>query len=139
MAICVRCGRELSSFSTGELSPLCRDCRAHAAEIVPSNEISTSPPPVRTSQPFSLTQIIVGINVAIFVAMALSGVSPLAPTVQQLVKWGANFALCPWDHSPGESWRRTTFISGSSTFFSICGACGIWADWRSEFSIPGLT
>ena len=76
MATCVRCGRELSSFSTAELSPLCRDCRAHAAEIVPSNEISTSPP-VRTSQPFSLTQIIVGINVAVFVAMALSGVSPL--------------------------------------------------------------
>jgi rhomboid protease GluP len=102
MATCVRCGRELSSFSTGELSALCRDCRAHAAEIVPSNEISTSPPPVRTSQPFSLTQIIVGINVAVFVTMALSGVSPLAPTVQQLVRWGANFAALSLGPQP---WR----------------------------------
>jgi len=91
MATCVSCGRELSSFSTGELSPLCRDCRARTAQIVPSNEISTSPP-VRASQPFSMTRIIVGINVAVFVAMALSGVSPLTPTVQQLVKWGSNFA-----------------------------------------------
>jgi rhomboid protease GluP len=55
----------------------------------------------RVRQPFLLTQVIVGINVLVFVAMVFSGVSPLAPTVQQLINWNANYAplslgLEPW-------------------------------------------
>jgi rhomboid protease GluP len=57
---------------------------------------------VRNSQPFLLTQIIVGVNVLVFLAMVLSGVSPAAPTVQQLVTWGANFA--PLSLGP-QPWR----------------------------------
>ncbi len=61
---------------------------------------------------FLLTQVIVGINVLVFIAMVLSGVSPLQPTVQDLVTWGANARLCRLARSPGGCWRRTTFISG---------------------------
>ncbi|MGH9502918.1 MAG: rhomboid family intramembrane serine protease [Terriglobales bacterium] len=35
--------------------------------------------------------MIVGINVMVFLAMVLSGVSPILPTPQQLLTWGANF------------------------------------------------
>ena len=38
MPTCVRCGRELPSFSVGDHSPLCRDCRADTGVIVPSND-----------------------------------------------------------------------------------------------------
>jgi rhomboid protease GluP len=103
MPTCVRCGRELPS-SAGEYDPLCRDCRVKAAvavPVIPSHEGYDSPSPARNRQPFLVTQIIVGINVLVFAAMVLSGVSPMTPTVQQLVIWGANFAplslgLQPW-------------------------------------------
>jgi membrane associated rhomboid family serine protease len=102
MATCVRCGRELSASSAGETSPLCRDCRADLDPTVPVNETLTSPPPVRISQPFLLTQVIVGINVLVFLGMLLSGVSPMSPTRLQLVTWGANFAPLSLGSQP---WR----------------------------------
>ena len=62
-----------------------------------------------------ITTTLVGMNVAVYVVMVLTGVSPVTPTVQQLLKWGANcgtaFAGCGalahagvelrprWDHS----------------------------------------
>jgi len=79
----------LPSFSVGEVSPLCRDCRASADLAAPP---SREAPSLQNRQPFLLTQIIVGANVLVFIAMVLSGVSPMAPTIQQLVTWGANFA-----------------------------------------------
>jgi rhomboid protease GluP len=92
----------LPSFSAGELDSLCRDCRAKTGVIVPSDETVASRPPVRNSNPFLLTQIIVGFNVLVFVAMVASGVSPMAPSLQQLVTWGANFA--PLSLGP-QPWR----------------------------------
>ena len=105
MPTCVRCGRDLPSSPPGELSPLCRDCRDNEPSMVPANGPSNEtvpPPPVRNSQPFLLTQIMVGINALVFLAMVLSGVSPMAPTVQQLVTWGANFAPLSLGSQP---WR----------------------------------
>jgi rhomboid protease GluP len=100
MPACERCGRELSSFSVGELDPLCRDCRANAGVIAPSNDPVNSP--VQKRRPFSLTQILVGVNVLVFAAMLFSGVSPVAPTVQQLVTWGANWGPLSLGSQP---WR----------------------------------
>jgi rhomboid protease GluP len=69
--------------------------------MTPSNDKAVSPAAVRSRQPFPVTQVIVGINVVVFIAMVLSGVSPLQPTVQDLLTWGANAAplslgLQPW-------------------------------------------
>jgi len=99
MQTCVRCGRELPAFSVGEVSPLCRDCRANANLIASASE---APRPVRSRQPFLVTQIIVGVNLLVFIAMVLSGVSPMEPTIQQLVTWGANFAPLSLGSQP---WR----------------------------------
>jgi rhomboid protease GluP len=92
MPSCVRCGREFSSSSGADTDPLCRDCRADLDFAAPSRETPASPPPLRISRPFLLTQVIVGINVLVFLAMVFSGVSFMSPTSQQLVMWGANFA-----------------------------------------------
>ncbi len=52
------------------------------------------------------TYVLTGINIAVYLLMVLSGVSPMAPTGQQLVHWGANvgiFVLA--DH---QWWRLVT-------------------------------
>lgn len=104
MPTCVRCGRESPSFPAGEVDalPLCRDCAADTAVIVPSVEMGPPARSIRISQPFLLTQIIVGANVLVFVAMVATGVSPISPGVQQLVSWGANYA--PLSLGP-QPWR----------------------------------
>jgi membrane associated rhomboid family serine protease/Tfp pilus assembly protein PilF len=45
----------------------------------------------RQSSSMAVTQAIFGINVAVFVAMTLAGVSLTEPTSAQLVHWGANY------------------------------------------------
>ena len=102
MSTCVRCGRELPSFSVGEPSPLCRDCRTATGVMTPSNDTAVSPAAVRSRQSFPVTQVIVGINVVVFIAMVLSGVSPFQPTVQDLLTWGANAAPLSFGPQP---WR----------------------------------
>src|ERR1700761_5914104 len=52
--------------------------------------------PVRTSTgtrwaSAPATYTLVGVNCAVYLAMAIRGVSPTAPTVGDLVHWGANF------------------------------------------------
>ena len=91
MPNCVRCGRELQSSSKGDASPLCRDCLADTGLIVSSSE-GVAPPPQRSRRPFHLTQVIVGINVLVFLAMLLAGVSPWRRRTLQLVTWERHFA-----------------------------------------------
>jgi membrane associated rhomboid family serine protease len=59
--------------------------------------IAKAKPPVTTA--------LVGINVAVFAAMTLTGVSPLTPTTAQLLKWGANWG--PYSLGP-QPWRMLT-------------------------------
>src|SRR5882724_105806 len=102
MANCTSCGRELPAFSVGPLSTLCRDCKA----------MENSPPAIPTVVPsgrkpaaISLTQILVGVNVAVFLLMAVSGVSVTSPTGLQLVKWGADWGPLSLSTQP---WRLLT-------------------------------
>jgi len=70
--------------------------------IAPSHDTATAPPLVRVRSPFVLTQVIVGINVLVFIGMLLTGVSPMSPKPVQLVMWGANFAPLSLGSQP---WR----------------------------------
>src|SRR5437879_1740328 len=38
-----------------------------------------------------ITPILIGLNILVFVAMLLSGISPVAPGGQEFIAWGANF------------------------------------------------
>ena len=53
-----------------------------------------------------VTQILVGMNVAVFLAMIVSGVHPLEPTIDSLIRWGADFG--PRTVTGGEWWRLLT-------------------------------
>lgn len=58
-----------------------------------------------------VTEALIGLNVAVFLAMVVSGVSPMEPTIASLLDWGANYAPRT---SGGEAHRLFT-----STFIHI--------------------
>ena len=64
--------------------------------LPPDNGYTPPPPPVRRQRPSwamaPATYFLVGINCAVFLAMALNGVSISSPTTEQLMRWGANNA-----------------------------------------------
>jgi len=111
MANCITCGRPLPAFTFGGRSDVCANCRATAVDM-PSGY---SPPPgysyqtagrvIAARRKAPVTTALVGINVAVFIAMALSGISLSEPTVPQLLRWGANFG--PLSLGP-EPWRLLT-------------------------------
>ena len=60
-------------------------------------------PVARQSPPaISVSFLLIGINVAVFAAMVLSGVSAFSPNVSELLKWGADFGPRSMG---GEPWR----------------------------------
>lgn len=89
MANCISCGRELASFSVGEVKNICTECRAAAV----ARAQAQAPVVTRRSlllERMPVTSAIIGVNVLVFVAMGLSGVSTVEPQTADLVKWGAN-------------------------------------------------
>lgn len=109
MTNCVRCGRQLSS-STSTGPPICPECRqtafGAAGQPVPA---APGQPPIGVvrSAPYRppVTVAIVGINILVFAAMVVSGVSPMSPTMDQLLRFGADFGPKTLD---GEPWRILT-------------------------------
>jgi membrane associated rhomboid family serine protease len=102
MANCTNCGRELPAFSLGPLSPLCRECQA-SANSEPS--IPSAVPSEKRTSAISLTTILVGLNVAVYVLMTLTGVSFISPTSTDLLKWGADWGPLSLGTQP---WRILT-------------------------------
>lgn len=110
MAICKSCGRDLPAFSWGESSNVCADCRSTTTRPPFSFEATRSltqphERAVVANRQRSLTLLLVGSNVAIFVLMALTGVSIMEPTMQQLLTWGANWGPLSLGTQP---WRLLT-------------------------------
>jgi len=126
MANCVQCGRQLPSLSFGK--KLCQWCVQHEAaqrgEDSPVQRVET--PPWLRSQASSMgvTQVIFGINVAVFVAMVMAGVSITDPTVAQLRHWGANFG--PYTIG-GQWWRLLTCVFVHIGIIHI--ALNMWCLW----------
>jgi len=52
-----------------------------------------------------ITPLLLGINVLVFVLMLVSGVSPIDPSAEELLDWGASYG--PYILN-GESWRLVT-------------------------------
>ena len=99
MAFCHSCGHEYPA------GPVCPYCGAQSTAMPPINVAGQLITRLSERLPVSATHIIVGLNVLVFVAMAVSGASPLNPTREQLLRWGANWGPLSLGSQP---WRMLT-------------------------------
>jgi rhomboid protease GluP len=129
MANCIRCGRQLPGLTFGK--KICQWCvqheaaqRGELAEDVPQTVMPT--PWVRRGESsIGLTQIIFGINAAVFLGMALSASTIMDFPLRELVHWGANFG--PLTLS-GEWWRLLTNVFVHGGIIHI--AFNMWCLWN---------
>jgi len=75
-----------------------------------------------------ITTTLVGMNVSVFAAMVLTGVSPLAPTIPQLLKWGANYGPLSLGAEP---WRilASNYVHGGIIHIAL----NMWCLWNLGF------
>jgi membrane associated rhomboid family serine protease/Flp pilus assembly protein TadD len=103
----------------------CRECRAARAETA-ANAITQG---ARAQSGFGrfiqtlplVTRVLIALNVLVYVAMGLSGVSWTDPSVVQAIRWGADFG--PLTLS-GQWWRLFTSMFVHFGFFHI--ALNMW-------------
>ena len=118
MAHCVRCGRKLPLVTFGDLSDVCRECRAAepkiSAEIPPAGEPvpeTLAPAPPLERPRITVTKILIAANVLVLAGMAISGGAAHAvqtlgtPSSEVLLRWGADWGPRTFD---GEWWRVIT-------------------------------
>ena len=120
MPHCQSCGRELPS------GDLCPDCRSIAAV----NQAATNPIPAPRAvvkRP-PITTALVGLNVLVFIAMAVKGVSPVSPNTLQLLNWGADFGPLSLTTQP---WRILT--SNYLHIGIVHIALNMWCLWNLGF------
>src|SRR5258708_30302023 len=127
MAKCVQCGRVLPAFSFGKR--ICQWCVQHEAaqrgEIGEDTVQQVMPAPwIRRSSAPTVTYAIFGINIAVFLGMALAGISITDPTTQDLVHWGANSAGLTL---AGDWWRLVTCMFLHIGIIHI--ALNMWCLW----------
>ena len=106
MANCKQCGAELPVFTFGEASDFCAACRKKSP--APKSRTTFDALPqlnLSASSWLTATNLLLAANCGVFLAMCLTGVSPMEPTGAQLVKWGADFG--PLTLS-GQYWRLIT-------------------------------
>jgi membrane associated rhomboid family serine protease len=124
MPNCPKCGKEFSGFSFGSNPATeCKDCRKVAEITTPAAHVAVKFVPV-------VTLTLIALNVLVYLAMGLSGVSWTAPSIEHAVRWGADFG--PLTLS-GEWWRALT-----STFvhFGIIHiGLNMWCLWSLGSSL----
>ncbi len=135
MANCIRCGRKLAGFSFRKICPWCVQHEAAQRGELPEDarQPVIAAPWVRQRQEsaFSLTHVLFGANVAVFLAMLFASGNPLAFINPQtdfspglIVHWGANYG--PFTLS-GQWWRLFTYMFLHGSVLHI--AFNMWCLW----------
>ena len=122
MPTCISCGRELPS--PNEPHNICPECRAAIMQRAQSSA------PLGSRQSIALdrmpvTTAIVALNLLVFIAMVFSGSSAIEPTIDALVKWGANDGMHTLLVQP---WRMLT--SNYVHIGIIHIALNMWCLWN---------
>ena len=127
MADCTRCGRKLPAISFGS-GGLCANCRqAEQDEIQPGGHASQLISPWRTGP--TVTMAIMGLNIAVYAAMVLNGVSAFNPSVPDLKIWGSLTGPLAFgiDHAP-QPWRVLSSVFEHGGFIHIL--MNMWCLWN---------
>lgn len=126
MANCIRCGRQLPGLSFGK--KICQWCVRH--EAAQRGELDDAPQPVmatpwvrRGESTITLTQIIFGANLAVFLATAYAS-STVMDFPGDALAWGANIG--PYTLS-GQWWRLFTYMFLHEGLMHI--AFNMWCLW----------
>ncbi len=127
MANCIRCGRQLPALTFGK--KICQWCVRHeAARRGEEDEDAIQPvmaaPWVRREAGISLTKVILGANVMVFIAMVAASGPSMDFNGQVMVHFGANFG--PYTLS-GQWWRLVTYMFLHGGLFHI--ATNMWCLW----------
>src|ERR1017187_7943748 len=128
MANCIRCGRQLPPLMFGK--KICQWCVQHeAAQRGELGEDVKQPvmaaPWVRRESSITLTHVLFGANVAVFLAMALASGTVMDFPGQVIVRFGANFG--PFTLS-GQWWRLLTYMFLHGGLMHI--AFNMWCLWN---------
>ena len=125
MANCRQCGAELPSFTFGEASSFCKTCQSQlAAEIQPQKVDSLPVQSSLANKATPATFALLGINIAVFIAMVALGVSIFEPETQQVLHWGADYG--PYTLG-GQYWRLITSMFVHFGIIHIFG--NMWCLW----------
>lgn len=120
MPDCAHCGRPLFAPTPEGESPLCPQCRQ---QILAQAGPVAAPRPSVGYKRFPVTNTLLAANVAVYLAMALTG--SMSPTLEQLLRWGADYG--PATLGP-EPWRLVTsmFLHGNIVHI----ATNMWCLWN---------
>ena len=99
MPQCLKCGAELPVNEEGMAPVLCDRCAGRATRRARVGMNSS------TFREFPATTLLVGINVAVFIGMLLTGGSIMGFSEQESLRWGANSGLLTLS---GDYWRLVT-------------------------------
>ena len=99
-------------------------------EVLPPGSGYGPPPPVRRRRPTwavaPATYLLLGINCAVFLLMTLSGVNPINPDTDHLMRWGANNGYSVL--FMGEWWRIVTAMFVHVGILHL--ATNMWCLWN---------
>lgn len=111
MANCIRCGRQLPPFS---FKKICQWCVQHEAAQRGEDDSDARQPVIaapwvrrQSASNITLTQVLFGANIALFLAMAIASGSPLEFPGYIERHFGANYGP---DTLSGEWWRLFTYM-----------------------------
>lgn len=125
MARCEQCGTEFSNW-IGAQKRLCPNCEQQAGlqrppDILPPEGEASAQPRVKLPPPIA-TRVLIGINIAVFLAMAAATREFVDFNTQTVLRWGADFAILT---TSGEWWRMLTamFLHGGILHIAV----NMWA------------
>ncbi len=93
--------------------------------IPPGQEVPLRLKPRSPIELYPVTSLLVGANIAVFIAMVLSGVSAIDPTIQQILYWGADHGAYTLGAQP---WRLITSVFLHIGIIHL--AFNMWALWN---------